>query len=201
MVISPDQYPTFHSQLENFETDIQNIKMCLNKDYNDDIIKFYASESIKSNFGLISKLALTLLSIPYSSCEVERVFSQHKLIKTPIRSALATETMESLLMMKTSKFSLNLNDNNTINNLSNRYSQFVNNRLTLKNESSQSKRKADLITPSSIEKNVSQVKFEEEDEEDILRFRFLKRSKQTIDEVDEEIKEIHDEIQEIQTLK
>jgi hypothetical protein len=96
---------------------------------------------------------------------------------------------------------LNLNDNDTINNLSNRYSEFVNNRLTLKNESSQSKRKAYLITPSSIEKNVSQVKFEEEDEEDILRFRFLKRSKQTIDEVDEEIKEIHDEIQEIQTLK
>ena len=48
----------------------------------------------------MAKLSRALLSIPHSSAEVERKFSQLKLVKTPYRSSIKTETLEAILMAK-----------------------------------------------------------------------------------------------------
>lgn len=53
-----------------------------------------------SMFPLMSKLALSLLSLPVSNAAVERVFSQVSLTKTDIRNRMSNETLEALLHVK-----------------------------------------------------------------------------------------------------
>ena len=51
-------------------------------------------------FENISKLAKALLCLPQSSANVERIFSQHNLIKTRLRNKLCTKTAGALLHAK-----------------------------------------------------------------------------------------------------
>ena len=51
-------------------------------------------------FPTISKLVKSVLSLPHSNAEVERLFSQVTLIKTRQRNKLKTKTLDALLMAK-----------------------------------------------------------------------------------------------------
>ena len=139
-------------------------------------------------------MALALLSIPFSNCEVERVFSQYKLIKTAIRNSLATDTIQGLLMMKTFNFDEYLNDETIINELSSNYVKYVNGRLA-KKDPSENKRKSDLITSSSITQINSQF---ESEEDESLQFASRKKPKSSINAEDND-KEVNQN--EIQTVK
>lgn len=48
-------------------------------------------------FGTVSKFAIQLLSLPHSSANVERVFSQINLIKTDSRNLISSATLSRLL--------------------------------------------------------------------------------------------------------
>jgi hypothetical protein len=48
----------------------------------------------------MSNLALAIISIPSTTVNLERLFSQLKLIKTDRRNRLKENTLESLLIMK-----------------------------------------------------------------------------------------------------
>ena len=55
-----------------------------------------------SRFPTISKLTKSLLSLPHSNAEVERVFSQVALMKTKLRNSLKSSTLDSILITKQS---------------------------------------------------------------------------------------------------
>ena len=56
----------------------------------------------ESRFPTISKLTKSLLSLPHSNAEVERVLSQVVLLTTKVRKKLKSSTLDSLLMTKRS---------------------------------------------------------------------------------------------------
>lgn len=51
-------------------------------------------------FGTVSKFAIQLLSLPHSSANVERLFSQINLIKTDSRNLISSATLPGLLHTK-----------------------------------------------------------------------------------------------------
>lgn len=51
-------------------------------------------------YGNVSKLALAILSLPFSNAVVERAFSQVTIIKDKLRNRLATATAESILRIR-----------------------------------------------------------------------------------------------------
>jgi len=51
-------------------------------------------------FGTVSKFAIQLLSLPHSSANVERLFSQINLIKTDSRNLISSATLSGLLHTK-----------------------------------------------------------------------------------------------------
>ena len=63
-----------------------------------DIIPWIRSQS--NPWPGIRQQALDLLSIPATSTELERVFSQSKLTVTPLRNALSDQTLETLELMR-----------------------------------------------------------------------------------------------------
>ncbi len=73
-----------------------------------DVVSFWGgvgqitNTSGESRFPTISKLTKSLLSLPHSNAEVERVFSQVVLLKTKVRNKLKSSTLDSLLMTKQS---------------------------------------------------------------------------------------------------
>lgn len=58
-------------------------------------IKIFQSDS---NFLELSDFALSVLSLPHSNSECERVFSKVNLFKTKIRSKLKTDTVNGALL-------------------------------------------------------------------------------------------------------
>ena len=48
----------------------------------------------------ISKLMTSLLSLPHSNAEVERIFSQVVITKTKLRNSLKSSTLDSILVTK-----------------------------------------------------------------------------------------------------
>ena len=54
----------------------------------------------KSRFPTISKLSKSLLLLPHSNADAERIFSQVTLIKTKTRNKLKTETLDALVLVK-----------------------------------------------------------------------------------------------------
>ena len=48
----------------------------------------------------LSEHVLSVLSLPVSNAEVERVFSQVTILKTDLRNRLSTNTMENLLRIR-----------------------------------------------------------------------------------------------------
>jgi hypothetical protein len=71
-----------------------------------DAISFYSDEDLFQKYPFIFKLARALLSLPHSSCAVERCFSQMNLVKNLKRNSLSNENLESLLMLKINDFDL-----------------------------------------------------------------------------------------------
>ena len=73
-----------------------------------DIVSFWGSlsqmidTSGESRFPTVSKLTKSLLSLPHSNADVERVFSQVVLIKTKTRNSLKSHTLDAVLMTKQS---------------------------------------------------------------------------------------------------
>ena len=56
--------------------------------------------SQQKRFPTISKLTTTLLSLPHSNADVERVFSHVTNIKTKMRNSMKTTTLEALIVTK-----------------------------------------------------------------------------------------------------
>jgi hypothetical protein len=73
-----------------------------------DAISFYSDEDLFQKYPFIFKLARALLSLPHSSCAVERCFSQMSLVKNLKRNSLSNDNLESLLMLKINDFDLDL---------------------------------------------------------------------------------------------
>jgi hypothetical protein len=98
-IIDPLEYDKFYSELVIWESEITELskKFTIKMKLTD----FYNIERIKKRFPLLTRLSLSILSLSTSSCEVERIFSKMKLIKTPLRNRLSGTTLESLLMLKT----------------------------------------------------------------------------------------------------
>ena len=57
-------------------------------------------------YKILSNLAGLVLALPHSSVEIERLFSQVKLIKTDKRVNLKEENLESLVLLKTSSIDI-----------------------------------------------------------------------------------------------
>lgn len=88
----------------------------------------HTQKGLKEMYPLVAKLVSVAGVLPLSTAEVERVFSQFKLMKTSHRSSLKTSTLTKLLNVK-------LNDNDTLFNLlrddvANKFFKVKNRRLT-----------------------------------------------------------------------
>jgi hypothetical protein len=115
-IIIKDDFEFFYRELESFEESLsENRKIFMANDSNPS--KFYLSREIKDQYPSMSKLAITILSIPYSTADLERSFSQLKLIKTPLRNSLKDSTTESLLMTKIGFNLVDLADSATVDTL------------------------------------------------------------------------------------
>lgn len=51
-------------------------------------------------FLLLAKFAISLLSLPFSNAEVERVFSQVNIVKTKLRNRMNIDTFNSILCIR-----------------------------------------------------------------------------------------------------
>ncbi len=71
-----------------------------------DVVTFWGSVSRMTNpsgesrFPTVSKLMKSVLSLPHSNADVERVFSQVTLVKTKLRNSLKTSTLDAILLTK-----------------------------------------------------------------------------------------------------
>lgn len=63
-------------------------------------VREYTDSSGAKPFKELSTLAVSLLSLPHSSAEVERLFSQVNLLKTKLRNRLCTKTVRALLTVR-----------------------------------------------------------------------------------------------------
>ena len=61
-------------------------------------------------FPTVSKLMSSLLSLPHSNADVERIFSQVVLIKTKTRNCLKASTLDAIVMTKKSLSGVNCVD-------------------------------------------------------------------------------------------
>ena len=85
---------------------------------NDNIIKFYLDKILNPDYKLICRI---LLIFPFSTFEVERLFSLLNLIniKNHKRANLVTETLENLRLLKLNQ--ININGNEIIQKIRNRH--------------------------------------------------------------------------------
>jgi len=65
----------------------------------------------------MARIGQLLTALPHTSCSVERLFSQLKLIKTPLRNSLKDETLESILVLKPAHSYIDLNNTNIVRQL------------------------------------------------------------------------------------
>lgn len=72
----------------------------------EDTVKFWAEvlryeDACGNNpFLLLAKFAISLLSLPWSNAEVERVFSQVNIVKTKLRNRMNIDTLNSILCIR-----------------------------------------------------------------------------------------------------
>ena len=60
----------------------------------------YKNAARENPFSLISQLAITILSLPHSNAEVERVFSSMNIIKTKQRNRMSLKTINALILLR-----------------------------------------------------------------------------------------------------
>jgi hypothetical protein len=104
------KYHNFTQEVDSYEKKLDTIKnlylSILKKPQNQGVVELYQNEDMKLNYPILSNLAGTVLALPHSSVEVERLFSQLKLIKSERRCNLSEVTLESLLLLKTTDVSI-----------------------------------------------------------------------------------------------
>ena len=81
----------------------------------DGVYKHLCAEEFKhlglqAQYPLLTKLYAIALTVPMSTAEVERIFSQLSLIKTNHRNRMKEETLQKLLNVKLNMKKVNLND-------------------------------------------------------------------------------------------
>ncbi|XP_062141089.1 uncharacterized protein LOC133849197 isoform X1 [Drosophila sulfurigaster albostrigata] len=92
-------------KIEDILFQYQNIHL-LNWSNLTDTISFWAEVSNyvdaagNKRFSALASFALSLLSMPWSNAEVERVFSQMNNVKTKLRNRMAVETLNSILHIR-----------------------------------------------------------------------------------------------------
>ncbi|XP_060662087.1 uncharacterized protein LOC132795409 [Drosophila nasuta] len=92
-------------KIEDILFQYQNINL-LNWSNLTDTISFWAEVSNyvdaagNKRFSALASFALSLLSLPWSNAEVERVFSQMNNGKTKLRNRMAVETLNSILHIR-----------------------------------------------------------------------------------------------------
>ena len=151
--ITQNDFPIFYKQLEKFEKEIPlNKKLFDDTVINKNLMKFYNNKDIKQKYGMISKLATSLLCLPFSNSEIERMFSQFKLTKTQLRTSLSDETVEGLMLWKMNMDLVDINDKSIMKQLCMKYKEVFekvkeNEEETKENKSF--KRKSDYINTSN----------------------------------------------------
>ena len=101
----PRTYQGTHQELDDEWKNIDNIRFPDNiKAITNPEIFFREIGHLKDEFGspyfrVLPKLALTILSLPISNVDVERIFSKVNLIKTKTRNKLSTPTLTSLIII------------------------------------------------------------------------------------------------------
>jgi len=99
------KFPTVAADVDSVE---REWKLLSTKTWSctDNIIHFWSEISGTKNaggekaFGNISKLALALLSLPFSNASVERCFSQMSAVKNNLRNRLLVKTTNSILQVR-----------------------------------------------------------------------------------------------------
>ena len=95
-VITIEDLIDFQEELERFEIQYQLI--CKNH-YNSGCSVIATWEKLSSTYPNLAKLAKAIFVLPYSSALVESTFSKLKLFKTPYRSRISAENLESSLIV------------------------------------------------------------------------------------------------------
>ena len=89
----------FGNELNEFETEYQGLVLQARiKENGNNLISLW--EDLKNDYPYMAKLSLTMLVLPYSTCSVERIFSQVKNTKSSSRNRLQTENLEAALLAK-----------------------------------------------------------------------------------------------------
>ena len=100
--IEIDPY-VLHAEFSIFVAHVDNLILNTDRSFNTlaDIAMY--SEERKSVFPLTNKCYHLLMTIPVSVAKDERTFSRLKLVKTPSRSTMSDERLESLLLLSCEK--------------------------------------------------------------------------------------------------
>jgi len=94
-IITPEIFSKFIEELDKLE--VYNFDKC------ESLHSMYAKWdkiNMDINIPIICSFAKTLLSIPVSSASIERVFSQMRIIKNPLRTKLRDDTLEACLLLQ-----------------------------------------------------------------------------------------------------
>jgi len=94
-MIKKDEYNDFEDQLGRLKKNFSDLRL---ETYHFHVMDIWRRN--KSKFPLLFKLAKYLMVIPYSSCSVERTFSQCLDIKTLKRNRLSVGNLEACLLVK-----------------------------------------------------------------------------------------------------
>ena len=93
---------------KNLTLEIKNYKSLKNEEFQAatsleewKLIKKMKTEN-GTRFPILSRLVEILFTLPFSTAEIERVFSTLKLTKTPLRNKLADETLNNIMRVKES---------------------------------------------------------------------------------------------------
>lgn len=87
-----DELEEFENNIEEFQEEFLKLERNLQK--------FYNSSDFKEKFKIMTKVASVLLSVPFSSVHLERLFSNIDINVTPKRNQLGENTLESILINK-----------------------------------------------------------------------------------------------------
>jgi hypothetical protein len=172
------KYHNFTQEVDSYEKKLDTIKnlylSILKKPQNQGVVELYQNEDMKLNYPILSNLAGTVLALPHSSVEVERLFSQLKLIKSERRCNLSEVTLESLLLLKTTDVSI-VEDAKIYQSIVDKQISMRAKLAELKKESSQrSKRKIEELQNVGVEVIKEENASEFESFEDMLDNRLKK---------------------------
>ncbi len=104
----PFKMVQFSKDLDRFDMDITGLLEKFNAMVisNKTIVDFYLDSSVQLKYPYVSLVAGTVLALPPTSAEVERIFSRLNLTKTVKRTRLSDDTLQSLMLLNTTKIKL-----------------------------------------------------------------------------------------------